>query len=133
MLQKQFGNDLVVIRKSKVTLTLNKPAYAAMCTLDLNKVIMYELYYSYINNKYGNNLRLLFTETDSLMYEVKTEDVHQDFSMDKKMFHFSNYSDNKKYYDESNKLVVDKMKDETSGVTIKDFFGLKLKMYSFYL
>ena len=133
MLQKQFGNDLVVIRKSKVTLTLNKPAYAAMRALDLNKVIMYELYYSYINNKYGNNLRLLFTETDSLMYEVKTKDVHQDFSMDKKMFHFSNYSDNKKYYDESNKLVVDKMKDETSGVTIKDFFGLKLKMYSFYL
>ena len=122
MLQKKFGNDLVVIRKSKVTLTLIKPAYAAMCTLYLNKVIMYELYYSYISNKYGNNLRLLFTETDSLMYEVKTEDVHQDFSMDKKMFDFSNYSDNKKYYDESNKLVVDKMKDETFGFTIKDFF-----------
>ena len=133
MLQKKFGNDLVVIRKSKVTLTLIKPAYAAMCTLDLNKVIMYELYYSYISNKYGNNLGLLFTETDSLMYEVKTEDVHQDFSMDKKMFDFSNYSDNKKYYDESNKLVVDKMKDETFGFTIKDFFGLKPKMYSFYL
>ena len=133
MLQKKFGNDLVVIRKSKVTLTLIKPAYAAMYTLDLNKVIMYELYYSYISNKYGNNLGLLFTETDSLMYEVKTEDVHQDFSMDKKMFDFSNYSDNKKYYDESNKLVVDKMKDETFGFTIKDFFGLKPKMYSFYL
>ena len=133
MLQKKFGNDLVVIRKSKVTSTLNKPAYAATCTLDLNKVIMYELYYSYINNKYGNNLRLLFTETDSLMYEVKTKDVHQDLSKDKRMFDFSNYSDNKKYYDESNKLVVDKMKDETSGVTIKEFFGLKPEMYSFYL
>ena len=99
-----------------------------MCILDLSKVLMYEFHYDYIENKYGNNSRLLFTDTDSLMYEIKTEDVYEDFSKDKEMFDLSNYSIKSKYYSDSNKLVVGKMKDETGGVAIK-FVGLKPKMY----
>ena len=53
----------------------------------------------------------LFTNTDSLMYEIKTEDVYEDFSNDKETFDFSNYSVQSKYYNNSNKLVVGKMKD----------------------
>ena len=52
---------------------------------------MYEFHYDYIKNKYGNNSRLLFTDTDSLMYESKTEDVYKDFSNNKNMFDFNNY------------------------------------------
>ena len=48
MSQKIFDNDLVAIRKSKVALTLKKPAYAAMCILYLNKVLMDEFHYDYI-------------------------------------------------------------------------------------
>ena len=64
--QKIFDNELVAIRKSKVTLTLasicwqmlaSKPAYAGMSILDLSKVLMYEFHYDYIKNKYGNNSR----------------------------------------------------------------------------
>ena len=94
-----------------------------MCILDLNRALLYEFHYYFIKNKYGNNSRLLFIETDSLMYEIKTEDVYEDFSKDKEMFDFSNYSAESKYYDESNKLVVGKMKDETGGVAIKEFDG----------
>ena len=53
---------------------------------------MYEFDYNYIKKEYGNNLRLLFTDTDSLMYEIKTRDVYEDFSKDKEMLDFSNYS-----------------------------------------
>ena len=67
MPQKINDNDLVAIHKSKVTLTLNKPAYVGMCILKLNKVLMYEFHYDYIENKYGNNSRLPFTDIDSLM------------------------------------------------------------------
>ena len=81
-----FGNDSVVMRKSKVTLTLNKPAYIVMCILELSKVLMYEFHCEYIKNKYGNKSRLLFTDTDSLMYGIKTEDVYEDFSNNKEMF-----------------------------------------------
>ena len=80
---KIFDNDLVAIRKSQVTLTLNKPAYIEMCILELSKVLMYEFHYDYIKNKYDNSSKLLFTDTDSLMYEIKTEDVYEDFSNNK--------------------------------------------------
>ena len=83
MSHKIFDNDLVAIRKNKVTLTLNKPAYIGMCILELSKVLMYEFHYDYIKNKYGDNSRLLFTDTDSLMYEIETEDFYKDFGNDK--------------------------------------------------
>ena len=88
---------------------------------------MYEFQWDYIKNKYGNISSLLFTDTDSLMYEIKTENVYEDFSKDKEMVDFSNYSTKSKYDDHSNKLVVFKMKDEISGVAIKEFVGLNSK------
>ena len=87
-----------------------------MCILELSKVFMYEFHYDYIKNKHGNNSGLLFPDTDSLMYEIKTED----FSNDNEMFDFNNYSAKSKYYDDSNKLVVGRMKDETAGVAIEE-------------
>ena len=65
------------------------------------------------------------------MYEIKIEDVYEDFSSNKEMFDFSNYSTKSKYHDDSNKLVIGKMNDETAGVTTKEFVGLKPKMYSY--
>ena len=72
----------------------------------------------------------LFTDTDNLMYNIKTEDVYEDFSKKKEIFKFKNYSAESKY-DDSNKVVVWKMKDETGGAPIKEFVGLKSKMYPF--
>ena len=65
MSHKTFDNDLVAIRKNKITLTLNKPAYTGMCILQLSKVLMYEFHYDYIKDKYGTNSILLFTDTGS--------------------------------------------------------------------
>ena len=81
---------------------------------------MYEFYYYYIKNKYDI----------SLIYEIKIEDVYEDFSNDKEMFDFSNYSTKSKYYDNLNKLVVGKMKDETASAAIEEIVGLKSNMYS---
>ena len=100
-----------------------------MCILELGEVLMYELHYDYIKNRYGNKSKLLFTDTGNLIYEIKTEDVYEDFSSNKEMLDFGNYSTKSKYYDDSNKLVIAKMKDETRGVTIEQFVGLKPKMY----
>ena len=98
-----------------------------MCILELSKVLMYEFHYDYIKNKYDNKSKLLVTGTDNLMNEIKTEDVYEDFSSNKERFDFSNYSTKSKYYDNSNRLVIGKMKDEAGGVAIKEFVGLKLK------
>ena len=66
---------------------LNKPAYIGMCILGLSKILMYEFFY-YNKNKYDNKPKLLFTNTDSLMYEIKTGDVYNDFSSDKDIVWF---------------------------------------------
>ena len=73
-----------MIRESKVTLTLNQPADVGIFILDLNKVLMYEFHYNYVKNKYGNNSRLLFTDSDSLMCEIKTGNTYEDFNKEKK-------------------------------------------------
>ena len=65
------------------------------------------------------------------MNEIKTEDVYEDFMCDKEMFDFSNYSTGSKYHNNSNKLVIGIMKDETEVVAIEEFVGLKPKMSSF--
>ena len=101
-----------------------------MCILELSKVLMYEFLYDYIKNKYDNKLKLLFTDTNSLMYEIKTENVFEDFISNKEMFNFSNYSIKPKYFDDSNKLVIGKMKDKTGGIAIEKFVKLKPKMHS---
>ena len=117
--KKIFGNDLVTIHKSKVTLTINKPAYIGICILEMSRMLMYEFHYDYIKNKYDSNSGLLFTDSITI-YQIKAKDVYQDFSTDKEMFDFSNYSAKSKYYDVSNKLVFGK-KNVTTGVPIKAF------------
>ena len=62
-----------------------------MFILDFTKLLVYQFHNDYIENKYGNNSRLLFSDTDSLMYEIKTKNVYQDFSNYKEMFDFSSY------------------------------------------
>ena len=71
-----------------------------MCILDLSKILMWDFHYDYMRNKYGNKLRLIFIDTDSLMYETKRKYVYEDFSEDKEMFAVSNYFVESKYYDD---------------------------------
>ena len=82
MTQQLFNNSLIAI--PKVTERLDKPAYVEMFVLNLSKVLMYEFNYNCIKNKYGNKARLLFTNTDRLVSEIKTLDIYQDFNKNKK-------------------------------------------------
>ena len=78
---KIFNENLMAVHKVKETLTLNRPAYVGMCILDLSKTLMYDFHYNYIKKKYDNRARLLFTDTDSLTYEIEAED--EDFGTTK--------------------------------------------------
>ena len=73
---------------------------------------------------------MLFTDTDSLTYEIKSEDVYEEFFKHKHLFDFSNFPKNSKFFDEANKKVIGKMKDVSEGKIIDEFVGLKSKMYS---
>ena len=127
----KIDNNLVAVCERKVSLKLNKPAYFGICILGLSQLLMYVLQYDYIENNYFNKSRLLITDIDSLKYEIKSKDVYKDFSKVKEMFDLGNYSAKSKYDNDLNKLVVDKMKEKTAGVSIKKFVGLKPELYSF--
>ena len=74
---------------------------------------------------------MLFTDTDSLTYETKTNDIYDDMKKDKQLYDFSDYPKDHPLYDVSNKKVIGKFKDETSSKIITEFVGLRAKMYSF--
>ena len=128
---KIFNENLVAVHKIKETLTLNRPAYVGMCILDLSKTLMYDFHYNYIKKKYADKAKLLFTDTDSLTYEIEAEDVYQDFWNDKEKFDNSDYPESSPYFDETNKKVIGKFKDEASSIPIIEFVGLRSKMYSY--
>ena len=73
----------------------------------------------------------MFTDTDSLTYEIEAEDVYKDFWNDKEMFINSDYPENSPYYCNVNKKIIGKFKDEACGIPITEFIGLKSKMYSY--
>ena len=128
---KIFNENLVAVHKIKETLTLNRPAYVGMCILDLSKTLMYDFHYNYIKSKYGDKAKLLFTDTDSLTYEIETKDVYRDFWNDKDRFDNSDYPENSPYFNKTNKKVIGKFKDEAAGVLVVEFVGLRSKMYSY--
>ena len=107
---------------------LNKPTYEGFTVLDLSKWLMYYFHCNFIKKNF--NAELLFTDIDSLTYEIKSENVYEDFFKWKDLFDFSNYSKDSKFFDDANKKVIGKMKDEFGGVIATEFVGLKSKMYS---
>ena len=104
---KIFNENLMAVHEVKETLTLNRPAYVGMCILDFSKMLMYDFHYNYIKKKYNNRARLLFTDTDSLTYEIDAENVYKDFWNDKDMFENSDYPENSPYYCNVNKKSLE--------------------------
>ena len=131
---KIFSENLVSVHMKKTSLTMNKPVYLGMCILDLSKTIMYDFYYNYLKEKYGDKAKLLFSDTDSLMCEIQTEDFYKDISGDvKNRFDTSDYPENHPSGIPTgiNKKVLGMMKDEAAGKIIKEFVGLRAKLYSY--
>ena len=88
---KIINEDLVAVHKIKETLILNRPIYIELSILGLSKLLMYDFHYNYIKTIYNDKAKLLFTDTDSITYEIETNDVYQDFWRDKKKFDNSEY------------------------------------------
>ena len=129
-----FDENLIAIHMKKTSLTMNKPVYLGMNILDLSKILMFDFHYNYIKKKYGDKAKLLFTDTDSLMYEIQTEDFYKDISGDiKDRFDTSDYPPNHPSGIPTgcNKKVLGMFKDEAGGKIIDEFVGLRAKLYSY--
>ena len=112
---KIFGENLAAVEMRKIQLMINKPFYVGFSVLELSKLLMARFHYEYILPKYGDKASLLFTDTDSLMYHIETENIYEDFWADRDRFDFAGYprvdvtkSDQhpmSKYYDPTNNKV----------------------------
>ena len=132
--RKIFNDNLVSVHMKKTSLTMNKPVYLGMSILDLSKIVMFDFHYKYIKPKYGKQAKLLFTDTDSFLYEIQTEDFYKDISGDvKDRFDTSDYPEGHPSGIPTgiNKKVLGMFKDEAAGKVIKEFVGLRAKLYSY--
>ena len=125
---KIFDKNYAAIHEIKPVLILNKPIYVGFTVLDLSKWKMYDFHYNFIKKNF--DAELLFTDTDSLAYEIKSEDVYEKILKNKDLFDLSNYLKNSKIFDPVNEKVIGKMQDVSEGKINDEFFGLKSRMYS---
>ena len=122
--------ELVMVRAARTKVLLNKPIAVGFCILELSKLVMYRFYYDYLKPKYGSDLKLLFTDTDSFCCEIRTQDLYRDMSEAIDHFDTSNFEPKHPLYSEKNRRVLGKMKSETGSTPPLEFVGLRAKMYS---
>ena len=127
-------NEYLTMIKSGITkIFWDKPTSIGFCVLELSKLLMYRHHYEYMVPRYGKNAKLLFTDTDSLCYEITTKNVYADMKSDLELFDTSDYPKDHPNYSPVNCKVVGKFKDECNGVPVYEFVGLRAKMYSILL
>ena len=130
---KIFDELLIAVKMKKTELKFNKPVYVGMSILDLSKTLMYDFHYRYAKKKW-KGLKVLYTDTDSLFYEIETEDFFADISDDvERWFDTSDFpKDHPSVIPVGkNKNVIGKFKDEYCGKVITEFAALRSKSYSF--
>ena len=127
----QISDKLCLVESKPVKTVFNKPIYLGTCILETSKMHMYQFWYGNLKNKYNNKVELIYTDTDSLIIHVETDDIYKDMFDDKHLYDFSEYPTNHRNYDITNKKVLGTFKDEMKSLIITEFIGLKPKMYSF--
>ena len=129
-----FDRNLIAVHMKNTEVYFNKPVYVGQAILDLSKTLMFDFHYNYIKKKYGNKAELLFTDTDSLMFQIYTDDFYKDISHDiLTKFDTSDYPPDHPSGIPTgvNKKVIGMFKDEVAGKQITCFVGLRPKLYSF--
>jgi hypothetical protein len=129
----RINDDLAQIKLNVTKILWNKPTYVGFCVLDLSKLHMYRFHYDVIKPLYEGRVKLLFTDTDSLCYELQTADVFEDLKGISDHLDTSDYPENHPLFSRRNAKVIGKFKDECNGASPIQFVGLRSKMYSLLL
>lgn len=124
-----FSENLVAIQMRKVLVKYDKPVYVGFSILDISKTVMYEFFYGFLKPLYNENVKLLYTDTDSFVLEIATNNVYDDMRCHIDRFDTSNYKKNNIHEIPITESVVGKFKDEYAGEPIESFYGTGAKAY----
>ena len=127
----KISDKQVIVQSKPVQTKFNKPIYLGACILETSKLHMYKFWYDYLKVKYRNNVNLIYTDTDSFVLEIITDDVYVNMKNNNHLFDFSEYDKNHKCYNIKNEKKLGIFKDELKGKIMTQFCCLKPKMYSF--
>ena len=127
----EISNRLCIVESKPIKTVFNKPIYMGAVILETSKLHMYEFRYNHLKVKYGDKIQLIYTDTDSLVIEVETEDIYKDMYQDSHLYDFSEYPINHPNYSLNNKKLYGIFKDELKGKIIIEFTANKPKMYSY--
>ena len=133
---KNFSHNLMAIEMKKTRAKMTKPLYLGMLILDISKILMYELWYDYINPTYVDRAKLCYTGTDSFIIYIKTGDFFEDVSNDvERWFDTSNYDKNDKrpFPTGKNKKVPGLFKDELGGKIITEVVASRPKTHAYLM
>ena len=110
-----INSDIVAVRSTKREIVMNKPLWVGFTVLELAKTVLYSFYYDVLVARYHLGIRLLFTDTDSVCFAAKTNDLYADMEEDRSHYDTSNYRTDHPLYSATNAKVLGKMKDELAG------------------
>ena len=127
----KISDKQVSVQSKPVKTKFNKPIYLGACILETSKLHMYKFWYDYLKVKYGDNVNLLYIDTDSFVLEIFTDDVCKDMKNDNHLFDLREHPKDHKYYNVKNNKKLGIFKDELHGKIMTEFSCLKPKMYSF--
>ena len=130
---KVFNSQMVGVTMNKPNILLNKPISQGSSILELSKVTMISFWYDFLLANYGENLQLLYTDTDSFVIRVFCDDFYRDMENNRSFFDTSNYDEDHFLRSVVNKNVPGLWKDECKGSVIKSFCSLRPKMYSYVI
>jgi len=126
-----FNDDLMAVNNGKPIIKFDKPVITGICVLDLSKLLMYNFHYNTMLKNYGDKCKMIYTDTDSLIYEVETDDLYEDMLKIQDNFDCSEYPKDHILYNPINKKVIGKFKDEVASGVISEFIALRPKLYSY--
>ena len=127
-----ISEDLSITEMKKTKVKMDKPIYLGLSILEISKILMYKFWYDYMKPKYGNKVKLCYTDTDSFIINIKTNDFYEDIASGvENRFDTSNYEVKRPLPMGKNKKVIGLMKDELGGKIITEFVTLRPKAYSF--
>ncbi|XP_011859942.1 PREDICTED: uncharacterized protein LOC105557336 [Vollenhovia emeryi] len=126
-----FSEDLMAVELRKLEVKLVKPIYVGMAILEISKTRLYDFHYDYMVPLYRGVCKVMYTDTDSLIYFVECDDIYEDMKRSIERFDTSDYAENNAYgMPRANKSVPGLMKDENRGAIMIEFVGLRAKMYA---